>query len=71
MIDLRRGHAPLGAVDGLLQLGEVLLEGELVEADAVVEVVAVHHSQLGVLVVQRPVVLKGKKAMLNSKIRFQ
>ena len=51
MFDLRRGHAPLGPVDGLLQLIEVLLKGELVEAHAVVEVVILQHRQLGVLLV--------------------
>ena len=57
-VDLRRGHAPLGAVHRLEQLVEVLLEGELVEPDAVVEVVVVDHSQLAVLLVERRIVLK-------------
>ena len=64
MNDLRRRHAPLGPVDGLLQLVEVLVEGELVEADAVVEVVVLQHGQLGVLLVQRPVVLQKRKYRL-------
>ena len=62
---LRRRHAPFGPVDGLLELVEVLVEGELVEADAVVEVVVLQHGQVGVLLVQRPVILDGNNTVIG------
>ena len=61
---LGRRHAPFGPVDELLELVEVLVEGELVEADAVVEVVILQHGQVGVLFVQRPVILDGDNTVI-------
>ena len=58
-------HAPFGPIDGLLELVEVLVEGELVESDAVVEVVILQHGQVGVLLVQRPVILDGNNTVIG------
>lgn len=55
-VDLRRRHAPPRPVDQLIQLAHVLLEGEAVEANAVVKVLVFDDRQLLVLFGERPLV---------------